>query len=110
MDTIVEAMDDYPLPDTVISPRLHWSLIKVLFRGDSGDPSKHHPDGYSVAVGKWDNTPCLAIRWNCNEERPVGNPQSRGLPTWFIVPKELEAGILSTLSMEAQSFARSILS
>jgi hypothetical protein len=108
------AMSNYPLPDAVTSPRLQWHLTKVLFRGDATDPSKHDPHGYSIAVGKWgdgDNKkPCLAIRWNCNEERPVGNPQSRGLPTWFIIPKEIEAAILSTLPAEAKDLARGILS
>ena len=28
----------------------------------------------------------LAMRWNGNKENPLGNPQSRGLSTWFIVP------------------------
>jgi len=102
-------MSNYPLPDAVTSPRLQWTLIKVLFRGDAADPALHDPEGYSVAVGRWDGQPCLGIRWNCNESRPVGNPQSRGLPTWFIVPKELEAAILSTLTSNSQALARTFL-
>jgi hypothetical protein len=74
----VESMNAFPQPEDVTAPKLHWSLIKVLYNGG--------PEEYSVAVGKWDNEPCLAIRWNACEWRPVGNPQSRGLPTWFILP------------------------
>jgi hypothetical protein len=33
----------------------------------------------------------IGIRWNGREEQPeIGNPQSRGKPTWFVVPRELE--------------------
>ena len=31
----------------------------------------------------------LGIRWNGEPSSPLGNPQSRGIPTWFIVPDEL---------------------
>jgi hypothetical protein len=102
-------MEFFIQPENVTSPRQHWRLIKVLFKGDRSDAEKHNPDNYSVAVGMWDDTPCLAIRWNCSEERPVGHPHSRGLPTWFIVPNELREGILQTLPPDAESFARSIL-
>lgn len=94
-------MSNYPQPEDVTSPKLHWSLIKVLYKGD--------PEGYSIAIGKWDNEPCLAMRWNACEWRPVGNPQSRGLPTWFIVPDRLVDPILGSLDPEAQAFARNFL-
>jgi hypothetical protein len=100
---------DYLQPENVTAPRLRWRLIKVLFKGDPADPSKHNPDGYSVAVGMWDNGSCLAIRWNASDDRPIGSPQSRGLPTWFIVPPGLVEPILKTLPQAAQSFARSVL-
>jgi len=99
----------YPQPEDVKAPRLHWTLIKVLFRGDPDHPAKHNGDGYSVAVGMWDGRPCLAIRWNACEDRPIGSPQSRGLPTWFIVPPGLGEAILGTLTPEAQSFASAVL-
>lgn len=102
-------MDKFTQPENVTSPRLNWRLIKVLFRGDPSDPEKHDPENYSVAVGMWDDQPCLAIRWNCNKDRPVGHPHSRGLPTWFIVPEGLGEAILKTLPPDAESFARSIL-
>ena len=102
-------MNHYPQPEDVTSPKLHWTLIKVLFKGDPHNPTNHDPEGYSVAVGMWDGHPCLAIRWNANEERPVGNPQSRGLPTWFIVPDDLVNPILSTVEPDVQVYARNIL-
>lgn len=102
-------MNTFPLPEEVTAPRMHWRLIKVLYKGDPTDPEEHVPDNYSVAVGMWDDQPSLAIRWNCNEERPVGHPHSRGLPTWFIVPKELVESFLTALPPDVQSFARGIL-
>jgi hypothetical protein len=36
------------------------------------------------------------MRWNGNEESPLGNPQSRGLATWFIVPEQHWKQILRT--------------
>lgn len=102
-------MSKFPLPDEVTAPRLHWALIKILFRGDPDDPEQHDPEGYSLAVGMWDRRPCLAIRWNANEDRPVGNPQSRGLPTWFIIPEALVKPLLSTLAPDAQAFAKNVL-
>ena len=102
-------MSKYPLPEEVTAPRLRWKLIKVLYKGDPSDPEKHDPEGYSIALGMWDDVPCLAVRWNACEERPAGNPQSRGLPTWFVIPKELAEPILSTLTDEARTFAKTLL-
>jgi hypothetical protein len=36
------------------------------------------------------------MRWNGTEDYPLGNPQSRGLPTWFIVPDQHWKQILET--------------
>ena len=94
-------MPKYPQPEGITAPKLHWSLIKVLHKGD--------PEDYSIAIGKWDNESCLALRWNACEGRPIGNPQSRGLPTWFIVPNPLVDPILGTLDSDVQAFARNFL-
>ena len=102
-------MSTYPLPEDVTAPRMKWKLIRVLFKGDPEDPTNHIPDNYSVAIGMWENETCLAMRWNAGEGRPVGNPSSRGLPVWFIIPKELQAPILSTLDKESQAFARNLI-
>ena len=83
----------------VISPKKHWSLIAVL--EDKG------PRDAALALGRWDNDPCLAMRWNGdNDENPIGNPQSRGLPTWFVVPKGYVETILSTLPADKLTLAR----
>lgn len=76
----------YIMPDQVTSPKRYWVLVKVLL--DTGE------GGYSIALGRWENDPALGIRWNGTKDNPIGNPQSRGLPTWFIVPADLQDAIL----------------
>ena len=73
-------------PEKVISPKKHWRLGEVIYKGE----------GWSVAEGQWEHEghwdDTLAIRWNGGEGE-LGNPQSRGLPTWFILPDELEGAV-----------------
>src|SRR5258708_11015053 len=84
----------YITPDRVISPKSSWFIRKVLY--DGGPPGAG--TGWSAAVGQWKDAEhgwqeVLAIRWNGTKESPLGNPQSRGLATWFIVPPELDAAM-----------------
>lgn len=76
----------YIKPTAVQSPKNKWRLTRILH--DSGEGE------WAVAEGQWDHegrwSDVLAIRWNGYEGAPIGNPQSRGLATWFIVPDELE--------------------
>jgi hypothetical protein len=93
----------YVSPNSVISPRLHWSLITVL--DDTG------PGGSALAIGRWDTEPVLGMRWNGdNDSNPIGNPQSRGIPTWFILPagKYTEA-VLKTLPPDKLTLARNFI-
>ena len=88
------------------SPRRLWSLIQVLFDGGERDSS--------LAIGRWDNKPVLAMRWNGDDENPIGNPQSRGLPTWFIVPDQhwrqiLESEPFKSIHSDAVTLARNFL-
>ena len=84
---------DYIKPEDVRSPKSHWRLIRVLHDGG--------PSQWSVAEGQWDDggiwVNVLAIRWNGGPGAKIGNPQSRGLPTWFIIPEKLEACIRKEL-------------
>ena len=72
-------------PEEVTSPKSRLQgPIKVLARGGAGK--------FSIARFTWDNEPAVGIRWNGEADkgsgpRDVGNPQSRGLPSWFILPK-----------------------
>lgn len=80
---------DYIPPREVISPKRQWALINVLY--DEGEY------GVAVALGRWEGEPVLAMRWNGGTKNPIGNPQSRGLPTWFIVPSQFREPILKKL-------------
>ncbi len=78
----------YVKPSDVHAPKRFWSLIHVIFDGG--------PGGSSLAIGRWENNPVLAMRWNGTDETPLGNPQSRGLATWFIIPEQHWRQILET--------------
>ena len=93
----------YVRPADVHAPKRYWSLVQVLFDGGEGDSS--------LAIGRWENNPVLAMRWNGTTESPLGNPQSRGLPTWFIVPEQHRKQILETEQYslsDQRSFLREI--
>ena len=87
---------NYVRPEDVRSPKRFWKLICVLHDGGAGQ--------WSAAEGQWDNgdrwVNVLAIRWNGDTGAEIGNPQSRGLPTWFIVPRVLEASIRRAIPPE----------
>ena len=92
----------YITSDKVTSPRRHFTLIAVLDDGKTKDNSTGAKN-VSIAVGRWKaggtEKPVLAMRWNGDEENPIGKPQSRGLPTWFIVPQHMSHVILDRISL-----------
>jgi hypothetical protein len=89
-----EVWMSYVKPTAVDSPKNRWRLRKVLYDGGKGE--------WSAAEGQWDNGSewdyVLAMRWNGTDEAPIGNPQSRGLATWFIVPDELRPAIRARIA------------
>lgn len=112
-DVYTTRMEDYIKPVDVHAPKRHWSLIQVLF--DGGPYTKNNPSPpSSLAIGRWDNEPVLAMRWNGNKENPLGNPQSRGLPTWFVIPEQhwkqiLESDPYKSLHEDLLTLARNFL-
>lgn len=91
----------YIEPKDAKSPRNSWTLIDVLHPGTAEEDA--------LAVGEWMGVRVLAARWNGNDENPVGNPQSRGLPTWFVLPDRYNAGIIATLPPQKQAIAKALL-
>lgn len=85
----------YVDPKTVDSPRANWKLIEVLRNGDINGRGDNDA---ALAIGEWDGERVFAVRWNGTnkEARGVGSPQSRGLPTWFIVPWWMNKAILES--------------
>lgn len=75
----------YVKPDLVISPKSKISDLKVLYDKGEGE--------WSLAEMKWEGGDAVGIRWNGSSNDPnqsgTGNPQSRGVPTWFVLPDEI---------------------
>jgi hypothetical protein len=68
----------YVRPEQVLSPRQHVKgVVEVIH-----DPGE---DRMAVARIIWDGEEVVATRWNGNDQRPLGNPVSRGQATWFVV-------------------------
>ena len=99
-------MNDYITPDKVTSPRRMWTLIRVL---ESGDKPDSNGQRVAISLGKWGDQAVLGMRWNGSKGSPIGTPQSRGLPTWFIIPKRLEEAVINTLSKDEQKMVRTLL-
>lgn len=80
-------MSDYMDPKGVMTPKNMISgKIEVLV--DKGEWD------WSLCRLTWDGEPRLGIRWNGSfNDGNMGNPQSRGKPTWFILPDEVAAVI-----------------
>ena len=105
-------MAAYVTPGNVLAPKRRWQLFHVLFDGgDRTHPRAVKETTVSLAIGRWDGRPVLAMRWNGTDHEPLGNPQSRGLPTWFIVPDQYVDPILdkSGFSGSKLKFARDFL-
>ena len=84
----------YIPPDEILSPRRNWTLIEVLV--DMGE------DNIALSIGRWDGNKVLAMRWNGTADRRIGNPQSRGMGTWFVVPDEYREAILKSAQEKNQ--------
>jgi hypothetical protein len=69
-------------PRLVTSPKGRVERLDVIYDGGEGD--------YAVATMLWDGEPATGVRWNGGDRgekfQGLGNPQSRGIPTWFILP------------------------
>ena len=72
----------YIQPSTVLAPRNAVRSVDVIY--ETGE------SGWAVARLNWNGEIVLGIRWNGGEESSLGSPNARGIPTWFILPKELE--------------------
>jgi hypothetical protein len=83
----------YTDPEEVVYPRTRASSVRPV--------ANQEASGWSAALLHWDRQPALGLRWNGAEEEGgkihPGNPQSRGLPTWFIIPDEFVPAILQAL-------------
>jgi hypothetical protein len=86
------------LPHTVKSPKARWTLIDVLVSTQY----------WALALGEWDGDRVLASRWNGNGDEP-GNPMSRGIPTWFVLPDEFIDHLLPLVPADKRPLADALL-
>jgi len=81
----------YVDPRTVVSPKNIVNDVEVIY--DAGPIE----NSWAVATLIWNHQGAVGIRWNGDPEGPsIGTPQARGVPTWFIVPGELEDVVVET--------------
>jgi hypothetical protein len=85
----------------VLSPKAHWSLIDVLLDRGKGD--------CAYALGIWDGERRIGFRWNGTDVNELGNPQSRGLPTWTMLDPEIHKQIIEQLPPDKLAMARGFL-
>jgi hypothetical protein len=83
----------YITPGLVQSPRGRISDLTIIH--DDGETS------WSLAKMTWDGKENrYAMRWNgSDDDHGIGNPQSRGVPTWFILPDNIGALIEKSLNI-----------
>jgi hypothetical protein len=85
----------YVKPELVVSPKALVSELSVLYDGGENN--------WSLAKMKWDGCSVLALRWNGGSKDPrfpgIGNPQSRGVPTWFVLPDEIGSATIEMLKL-----------
>jgi len=82
----------YVPPETVDSPKGVISDVRVIHN----QPEAQAESGsWSVVSLRWDGKERIGIRWNGSDldAGGKGNPQSRGHPTWFVVPEELQNAV-----------------
>jgi len=91
----------YIRPSEVRSPKAYWHLFAVLVDRGPGD--------CAFALGEWNGKPRIGFRWNGTRENPIGNPQSRGLPTWTMLDPEFHEKVIAWLPDEKKAMAREFL-
>lgn len=99
----------YVKAEDVRSPKGAWNLIHVIV--DNG-ASTEEKGGWSLSVGTWYDKPRLAARWNGHdgpEGSAAGNPQSRGIPTWFILPEEFEKPLMAIVPADKLALTKALL-
>jgi hypothetical protein len=80
----------YVEPSTVWAPKASIRSVEILYNRGAGE--------WSVARVIWEEVERVGIRWNGGDDSPgIGNPQSRGNATWFLLPPDLESAVLDRI-------------
>jgi len=91
----------YILPNDVHSPKAQWHLFEVIIKGGPGKPA--------YALGTWAGERRVGFRWNGTDDKPIGNPQSRGLPTWTMLDPSLHEAVVALIPLDQQAVAKAYL-
>ena len=91
----------YIKPRAVKSPKNRWHLFEVVLDRKEGK--------CAYALGEWDGERRIGFRWNGTKENKIGNPQSRGLPTWTILDEKLYEAVIDILPSDKQEIAKMYL-
>lgn len=75
-------------PGTTVRPQ-KWSNVLDLY--DDGE--------YSAIWGTYNGeTPrCLGVRWNGDENNPIGYPSQGKYPVWYVEPDFIKAAVIKVL-------------
>jgi len=91
----------YQDPNVVKSPKGAITHLHVVYDGGEQVADAGAWSGWSIAELEWYEEATMACRWNGSSENEqvseIGNPQSRGNPTWFIIPRPLQDAIREKL-------------
>jgi len=85
----------YTDPSQVLSPKTLVRNVRVIENEGEGS--------YSIAKIIYDEREVLACRWNGGDQEPSGHPNSRGIPTWFVIPDRMKNDILKGVFSRAKN-------
>ena len=81
----------------VLSPKGKVANIEVII--DKGK------DSYALSILDWEGKRSVGVRWNGGSDGSIGTPQSRGIPTWFILPDLIAETYLNFLLEEEKGLS-----
>jgi hypothetical protein len=93
----------YHDPKSVLSPKDKVKSVEVVY--DAGPVE----GSWSLAQIQWGGSSAVGIRWNGDSVSTKGLPQTRGNPTWFVVPRELEGAVLRAAQELSQAEKKNLL-
>ena len=93
----------YHDPKSVLSPKDKVKSVEVVY--DAGPVE----GSWSLAQIQWGGSSAVGIRWNGDSVSTKGLPQTRGNPTWFVVPRELEGAVLRAAQELRQAEKKNLL-
>jgi hypothetical protein len=98
-----EQLPMYHDPKSVLSPKDKVKSVEVVY--DAGPVE----GSWSLAQIQWGGSSAVGIRWNGDSVSTKGLPQTRGNPTWFVVPREIEGAVLRAAQELSQAERKNLL-